>query len=170
MQYLQRRGVRWVVLRAIIASVITVVAYPVHGEPGQLDWWEAARVLVTGSTFIVASRLWLMLVPVERGSDDWMDAPVRRQTSPVVLRWAQARYGDVGGLTELRRHRRGFRSARHERVFWRTTAWLPTERGDEHGWHLRDVELRFDADGTPHLIDVHYSTPERELPPVGDVA
>lgn len=119
---------RWWVWRAVITTVIAVVAYPVDAERGQLDWWEAVRVLVTAASFIVASRLWLGLVAVERDSTEWMIAPRRWQTSQAVIDWAQHRYGDFGGLTELRRHRRRFRGPRHERLIWRATAWVPSER------------------------------------------
>ncbi|PPG02752.1 hypothetical protein C5E06_09885 [Pseudoclavibacter sp. RFBI5] len=122
--------------------------------------------IVGGALFVVSLHLWLMLLPAEPGDDYWIEAPIRQRTTFRVTDWATVPYGDIGGLGTLRSHRR-LRKAKHERLIWRATAWIPSERGDGKGLDTRGVELRFDADGTPRLIDVHYPTPERELPIVG---
>lgn len=165
-QELEYDEVGFTLVRAALATAIAGVTFPWTGEPGDLNFWQLAGGIVGGALFVVSLRLWLMLLPAEPGDDYWMEAPIRRRTTFEVIDWATARYGDIGGLGTLRSHRR-FRKAKHERLIWRATAWIPSERGDVKGWDMRDVELRFDADGTPRLIDVRYSTPERELPTVG---
>lgn len=165
-QELEYDEVRFTIVRASVATVVAAILFRWTGERGDLNFWQLIAGIVAGALFVAACHLWLPLLPAETGDDRWMDAPIRRRTTFEVTDWATARYGDIGGLGTLRRYRR-FRKAKHERLIWRTTAWVPSERDDGKGWNLRDVELRFDADGTPRLIDVHYSTPEQELPIIG---
>ena len=165
-QELEYADVGFTIVRASVAAVAAAILFPWTGEQGDLNFWQLIGGIVAGALFIVACHLWLSLVPAEMGDDRWKDAPIRRRTTFEVTDWAHTRCGDIGGLAALRRHRQ-FRKAKHERLIWRATAWVPSERDDGKGWDLRDVELRCDADGTPRLIDVHYSTPERELSIIG---